>query len=277
MGPSAVRAAELQRELEELGHDVADGGNVFAHEPETRDESETGLRFAEEIARTCESLGQRVERACQAGETPLVIGGDHSIAMGTAAGLASHDDRVGVLWLDAHGDFNTPGRSPSGNVHGMPLASMVGLGDPQLCEIGGIAPKVREEDVAIVGARSIDDTEGQALAKSDVSVFTMRDVDERGMREVITDAIEIASSDVDWLHVSLDMDIVDPEIAPGVGTPVRGGITFREAHLALELVADSGRMGSMEVVEVNPILDEGNRTADLAVGLAKSAFGNRIL
>lgn len=277
MGPSAVRAAELAQTLEELEHGVEDDGNVFAHEPETRADTEEGSRFVDEIVRTCEALARRVRRARAEDEIPLVVGGDHSLAMGTAAGLSAEDERIGVLWIDAHADFNTPDTSPSGNVHGMPLASIVGRGDPRLCEVGGTAPKVREEDVAIVGARSVDGEEAKSLRSSDVSVFTMRDVDERGMRSVMEEALEATLRDADGLHVSLDMDVVDPEIAPGVGTPVKGGVSFREAHLAMELVNDSGAMRSMDVVEVNPILDEANRTADLAVGLAASAFGKQIL
>jgi len=277
MGPSALRAADLASRLEDLDHDVEDGGNVFAHEPETQAMDEAGMRFVDEIVRTSEAVARRVRRAKLEDEVPLVIGGDHSLAMGTAAGIATEDSRVGILWIDAHGDFNTPETTPSGNVHGMPLASIVGRGDPRLCEIGGVAPKVREEDVAMVGTRSLDPPEAEALRESDISVHTMRDIDEQGMRSVMEAAIEDIDPDTDWLHVSLDMDVVDPEIAPGVGTPVPGGISYREAHLAMEIVNDSGSMGSMEVVEVNPILDERNRTADLAVGLAGSAFGKRIL
>jgi arginase len=277
MGPSAVRAANLEAKLEDLDHDVEDGGNVFAHEPETQTEREAGMRFVDEIVRTCEAVARRVRRAKLDDEAPLVVGGDHSLSMGTVAGIASEDTRVGVLWIDAHGDFNTPDTTPTGNVHGMPLACTVGRGDRRLCEIGGMAPKVREEDVAIVGTRSLDRPEAEALRDSKVSVFTMRDIDERGMREVMEDALAEIDSGPDWLHVSFDMDVVDPEIAPGVGTPVPGGISYREAHLAMEIIHDSDAMASLELVEVNPILDERNRTADLAVDLAASAFGQTIL
>jgi arginase len=277
MGPSALRAADLAPNLEKLDHSVEDGGNVFAHEPETRSTDEAGMRFVDEIVRTCEAVGRRVRSAKIEDEVPLVVGGDHSLSMGTAAGIATEDTRVGVLWVDAHGDFNTPETTPSGNVHGMPLACMVGRGDRRLCEIGGVAPKIREEDVAIVGTRSLDPPEAEALRDSEVSVFTMRDIDEQGMRSVMEAALDEVVPDTDWLHVSLDMDVVDPEIAPGVGTPVPGGISYREAHLAMEIVNDADAMRSMEVVEVNPILDERNRTADLAADLAASAFGKRIL
>jgi arginase len=277
MGPSAVRAAELEASLEELPHEVRDGGNVFAHEPETRAETEEGPRFREEIVRTCEALARRVRSAMAEDEAPLVVGGDHSLSMGSVAGVAADDERTGVLWVDAHGDFNTEKTSPSGNVHGMPLAAIVGHGDRHLCEIGGLAPKVREEDVAIVGPRSIDPPEAEALRSSEVSVFTMRDVDEHGMREVMEQALDIVTDGPDRLHCSLDLDVVDPEIAPGVGTPVKGGMSYREAHLSMEMVHDSGALGSMDVVEVNPILDERNRTAEMAVDLTASAFGKQIL
>lgn len=277
MGPSAVRAANLASRLERLGHDVRDGGNVFAHEPETRKPTESGLLFLDEIVRTCETVGHRVLQAKEQGEVPLVVGGDHSIAMGTAAGVAAEDERVGIVWIDAHGDFNTPETSPSGNIHGMPLAAIAGRGDPRLCEIGGVAPKARERDMVIVGARSVDGAESELLRESNVTVFTMRDIDERGMGRVMESALTIAREGTDWLHVSLDLDAVDPGMAPGVGTPVPGGLTYREAHLALEMVSDTERLGSLELVEVNPILDEGNRTAELAVELAASAFGKEIL
>lgn len=277
MGPSAVRSANLAKRLEELGHAVHDGGNVFAHEPETQEGEQGGLLFLDEIVETCESVGRRVQQAKANEEVPLVVGGDHSISIGSLAGVASEDTRVGILWIDAHTDFNTPKTSPSGNVHGMPLAAIAGFGDPRLCEVGGIAPKAREGDIVIVGARSVDGAESQLLRESNVTVFTMRDIDERGMSRVMESALTIATEGTDRLHVSLDMDAVDPETAPGVGTPKPGGLTYREAHLALEMVNDSGRLGSMDVVEVNPILDEGNRTAELGVELAASAFGKKIL
>ncbi|MGH2669348.1 MAG: arginase [bacterium] len=277
MGPSAIRAARLEARLEELGHEVKDAGNVFAPEPETRKVKETGLRFASEIIQACETLARRVRAAREKDEFPLVLGGDHSIAMGTVGGIAAPGTRVGVLWIDAHADFNRPETSPSGNVHGMPLAALVGRGDPRLTGIAGVTPKVQEDKIALVGARSIDDVERKELQDSDVTVFTMRDIDELGMRRVMEQAIDIVTHGTDWVHGSVDMDVVDPAYAPGVGTPVPGGITFREAHLALEMVADSKAMRSLEIVEVNPILDQRNQTAELAVGLALSAFGKRIL
>lgn len=277
MGPSAIRTARLEARLEGIGHEVRDGGNVFAHEPETRKVKDTGSRFANEIARACETLSRRISGAVVKQEFPLILGGDHSLAIGTGAGICEGGRRVGVLWVDAHADFNTPETSPSGNVHGMPLATLVGRGDPRLVNVGGVAPKVDEEKVVIVGARSIDLPERKALEDSGVTVFTMRDLDERGMRKTMERALDIVTANTDWVHLSLDLDVVDPAHAPGVGTPVPGGITYREAHLAMEMLYDSGRLRSMEVVEVNPILDERNRTAELAVDLILSGLGKAIL
>jgi arginase len=277
MGPSAVRSAGLADRLKGLGHDVEDDGNVFAEEPETQAEDGSGAYFVEPIVRSCESVAQRVRQAREDGAVPLVVGGDHSISMGSVAGVGGDEARVGVLWVDAHADFNTPETSPSGNVHGMPLAALTGRGDPRLCEVGGTAPKVRDRDVVIVGARSVDEAERELLRESDVTVFTMRDIDERGMSRVMESAITIATEGTDGVHASVDLDSVDPETAPGVGTPEPGGLTYREAHLAMEMVADTDRLVSMDLVEVNPILDERNRTAELAVELGASAFGKKIV
>ena len=215
------------------------------------------------------------------GFAPLVLGGDHSIAIGTVGGVSKffqeRGKRIGLIWIDAHADMNTPQTSPSGNIHGMPLACCVGLGPRELTHLEGYAPLVRPENVALVGVRDVDVLEKPHVRHSGVRVFTMRHIDERGMRAVMEEAIQIASEDTAGFHVSLDMDFIDPAEAPGVGTPIRGGGTYRETHLALEMLSDTGRMTSMEVVEVNPILDEENRTARLAVELAMSAFGKRIL
>jgi arginase len=211
----------------------------------------------------------------------LILGGDHSLAVGTVSGVSRHlrarGEKLGMIWIDAHTDMNTPATSPSGNVHGMPLACCIGLGPKELTDIFGYSPKVAPENVALVGIRSVDDQERNNVRKSGVHAFTMRDIDERGMRWVIEESIKIAGAGTAGFHVSLDMDAVDPREAPGVGTPVRGGITYREAHLAMEILSDSGRMTSMEVVEVNPVIDEVNRTAVLAVELVMSAMGKRIL
>jgi arginase len=214
--------------------------------------------------------------------TPLVLGGDHSLAAGSVSGVAEfyrrQGQKIGVLWIDAHSDINTPATSPSGNVHGMPLAALLGLGPSPLGDIFGFTPKVAAENTVLIGVRDIDRAERENIRRAGVAaVYTMRDIDERGMRAVMEEALETASRGAAGYHVSLDMDWIDPEDAPGVGTPVRGGATYREAHLAMEILADHGRMLSFEIVEVNPVIDERNRTADLAVELACSAFGKKIL
>lgn len=286
MGPSAVRVAGLAGRLESLGHAVTDGGNVAVEIAETRDVGSVQARFLREIAETCGRTAEAVREALEAGMTPLVLGGDHSVAAGTVSGVAEYYRRrgegVGLIWLDAHSDINTPASSLSGNVHGMPLAALLGLGqEGELAALGGIfgvVGKVRAENVALVGVRDIDAAERENLRLAGVrAVYTMREIDERGMRAVMEEAVRVAGEGTAGYHVSLDMDFVDPEDAPGVGTPVRGGATYREAHLAMEIVADDARMVSFEMVEVNPVIDERNRTADLGVELACSAFGKKIL
>jgi arginase len=226
-------------------------------------------------------LARLVEQVLGEGTLPVVLGGDHSVAIGTLAGVSRHfrreRQRIGLLWVDAHADMNTPRTSPSGNVHGMPLACCIGVGPRELTHLFGYAPKVDPRNVALVGVREVDALERPHVRHSGVRAFTMRDIDERGMRAVMQDALQIASEGTAGFHVSLDMDYVDPAEAPGVGTPVRGGGTYREAHLAMEMICDSGRMVSMEVVEVNPVIDQFNRTAVLAVELVMSALGKRIL
>jgi arginase len=282
MGPSAVRVAGLGKRLAALGYDVSDLGNVPVAQPEAvEDAGPSHARFLPQIADACESLANMVVWAISDGRMPLVLGGDHSIAVGTIAGISKSfreaGRTIGVLWVDAHADMNTPQSSPSGNVHGMPLACCVGVGPDALTKIFGFAPKVDPENVALVGIRDVDLLERGVVRDTRVRAFTMRDIDERGMRAVMDDAIAIASNGTAGFHLSLDMDFVDPEYAPGVGTPVRGGATYREAHLAMEVICDSARMVSMEVVEVNPVIDEVNRTADLAVELILSAMGKKIL
>jgi arginase len=234
-----------------------------------------------QIAETCRRVGLAVERAVAAGKVPLVLGGDHSVAIGSVAGVSRSFRKkkmsVGLIWIDAHADMNTPGTSPSGNVHGMPLACCIGLGPKELTHLFGFSPKVAPRNVALVGVRDVDQLEAPHVRNSGVVAFTMRHIDERGLRAVMEDAIGIATSGTAGFHLSLDMDYVDPREAPGVGTPVRGGGTYREAHLAMEMICDSGKMLSMEVVEVNPVIDEVNRTADLGVELVMSALGKRIL
>lgn len=281
MGVSAIRFAGLGQRLGALGYAVEDLGNVAVEQPERAPGGPRNARFLSQIAQTCVRLADLVERAARAGQTPLVLGGDHSVAMGTVAGMAKHlrraDKRLGLLWIDAHPDMNTPQTSTSGNVHGMPLACSIGIGPRKLTQLGGFSPKVAPANVALVGVRDVDALEKPHVKNSGVFAFTMRDIDERGMRAVMAEALEVVSAGTAGFHVSLDLDAVDPQYAPGVGTPVRGGLNYREAHLAMEMAGDTRRLLSMEVVEVNPILDEANQTALLAVELVMSAMGKRIL
>jgi arginase len=281
MGPSAVRVAGLEARLEALGHVVEDGGNVAVAIPEQKKEGHPNAKYLKEITATCTKHAELVLKTLEAGKVPLCLGGDHSMAAGTVAGVAEfyrrQNQRIGVIWIDAHTDINTPESSPSGNVHGMPLAAIMGLGPPELANIFNFSPKVQPENCVMVGVRDIDAIEKANVHRAGIEVLTMRDIDERGMRTVMEEALRMAGRGTAGYHVSLDMDWVDPEDAPGVGTPVRGGATYREAHLAMEIIADHGRMLSMEIVEVNPVIDEHNRTADLAVELAVSAFGKKIL
>jgi arginase len=282
MGPSAMRVAGLEARLEALGHQVTDGGNIRVEIAETQDRGSKSARYLKEIAETCEHAAEAVLKTLEDGETPLVLGGDHSIAAGSVSGVAEfyrrQNQKVGVIWIDAHSDFNTPESSPSGNVHGMPLAALLGMGPEQLTNLFGYSPKIAPENTVLIGVRDIDAAERENLRRAGVTeVYTMREIDERGMRVVMEKALRAAGRRTAGYHVSLDMDWIDPEDAPGVGTPVRGGATYREAHLAMEIIADHGKMLSMEIVEVNPVIDEHNRTADLAVELACSAFGKKIL
>jgi len=281
MGPSALRVAGLQARIKQLGHQVEDIGNIPVKQPEEMSYGEKRAKYLGEIAEACKDLGETVEKSLGEGFMPLVLGGDHSIAAGAISGVASHfrkeKKEVGYIWLDAHGDMNTPESSPSGNVHGMPLASIMGYGPPELTELMGFKPKVAPQNIVLVGVRDLDSQEKKLVKKSGVHVFTMRDIDERGMREVMSDALKYAMDDTAGIAVSLDMDFVDPSDAPGVGTPVRGGVTYREAHLAMEMIADSEAMVSLEIVEINPVIDEHNRTALLGVELALSGLGKKIL
>jgi arginase len=281
MGPSAVRVAGLEARLEALGHQVEDGGNVAVAIPEQKKEGAANAKYLREITATCTKHAELVVHTLEAGMVPLALGGDHSMAAGTVSGVAEFYHRqsqsIGLIWIDAHTDINTPETSPSGNVHGMPLAALMGLWPGELANIYGFTPKVRAENCVLVGVRDIDAVEKENVRRAGIGVFTMRDIDERGMRTVMEEALRIAGNGTAGYHISLDMDWVDPEDAPGVGTPVRGGATYREAHLAMEIIADHGRMLSFEIVEVNPVIDEHNQTADLAVELALSAFGKKIL
>lgn len=282
MGPSAIRYAGLNEELLKLGIDVKDYGNVPVAIRETREIGDSRVKYLNEVVAVCEELACWVESAVMQGSIPLVLGGDHSIAIGTMGGIARAARKskrgCGVIWFDAHGDFNTHETTPSGSIFGMPLAAIVGRGHERLVNCCGIAPKAKEEDVVLIGARDLDPEERQSLRQSKIRVFTMKDIDEAGIGYVIREAIEIASSGgIQPLHITIDMDVIDPMFAPGVGTPETGGLTYREAHLAMEILAESGLVGSLEVVEVNPILDKGNRTARLAVELVASALGKTII
>ena len=281
MGPSALRVAGLQSRLKQLGRQVEDEGNVAVPQAEEQPYGEKKARYLDEIAQTCKGLADMVRKTLDEDMFPLVLGGDHSIAVGTVAGAAAHfhqsGKRIGVIWLDAHGDMNTPESSPSGNVHGMPLASIMGYGPPELVDLAGVKPMVEPRNVALVGIRDLDSKERRFAKESGVHVFTMRDIDERGMREVMAEALRFATDDTAGVAVSLDMDFVDPSDAPGVGTPVRGGVTYREAHLALEMIADSRTMVSFELVEINPVIDLHNTTALLGVELVLSGLGKKIL
>jgi arginase len=282
MGPSALRVAGLQARIKQLGHQVEDIGNVSVKQPEEMSYGEKRAKYLGEIAEACKDLAEAVQKTLEEGMLPLVLGGDHSIAVGSMSGVAGHvrkkeKKQVGFIWLDAHGDMNTPESSPSGNVHGMPLAAVMGYGAPELVELLGFKPKVEPQNISLVGIRDLDSQEKKLVKKSGVHVFTMRDIDERGMREVMSEALRYAIDDTDGVAVSLDMDFVDPSDAPGVGTPVRGGVTYREAHLAMEMIADSEAMVSMEIVEINPVIDEHNRTALLGVELVLSGLGKKIL
>jgi arginase len=281
MGPSAMRVANLNKRLASLGYHVEDLGNIPVHQPESLPAGPRRSMYLPQISETCVRLAKMVEKVVAGGKAPLVLGGDHSVAVGTVSGLSRHFRKkkaaLGLIWIDAHADMNTPESSPSGNVHGMPLACCIGMGPRQLTHIYGYAPKVDPKNVALVGIREVDQLEKPHVRNSGVRAFTMRDIDERGLRAIMEEAIQIATAGTEGFHVSLDMDSIDPREAPGVGTPVRGGITYREAHLAMEIICDSGRMTSMEVVEVNPVIDEANRTACLATELVMSAMGKRIL
>jgi arginase len=277
IGASAIRYAGLNDQLRRLGYTVNDVGNIVVPQPESQPTGAPHLKYLEPIIRASENLADVVTEALQTGEFPLILGGDHSIALGSITGVARVHQDIGVIWVDAHGDFNTSETTPSGNIHGMVLAALAGLGPTSLTHLGGWAPKINKQTIVIVGARDLDPQEQELLRQEHIHVFTMTDIDQRGMAETIRAAVEIASQASHGFHLSLDMDSLDPREAPGVGTPVRGGLTYREAHLAMEVIAASGRMVSMDAVEVNPILDRENATAHLAVELILSALGKKIL
>ncbi|MFL5925615.1 MAG: arginase [Gaiellaceae bacterium] len=274
MGPSAIRYAGLEARIRELGLDVADWGDVRSPVPEAIDEGSATHRYLGPIKQVCEKVATLVRDALEQEQVPLVLGGDHSIAMGTLGGMASARGAGATLWIDAHGDLNRPSTSPTGNVHGMPLAAALGVAGDDFSSEVYPTPSIRR--AALVGVRSLDPGERELIRELDVRVFTMSEIDRHGMERVLNEALEFLA-DAAFLHVSLDLDAVDPMVAPGVGTPVRGGLSYREAHLALEVLAEAGVLDSLDVVEVNPVLDRENATAQLAVELVASALGARIL
>lgn len=281
MGPSALRLTELGDRLRALGHQVSDAGNLPVPIADGCSEGDPRSRYVAPIASVCHSLGARTEAIAQAGGLPLILGGDHSVSMGSVNGVASayraRGERIGLIWIDAHGDINTADTSPSGNVHGMPLAALLGHGLPSLTEIGGAAPAVLDEDVVLYGVRELDPGEQARLAEWDLLALTMSDIDRHGVATSFEQALQRAGHGTAGVYVSLDLDAIDPRHAPGVGTPVLGGLTYREAHLLMEMLADSGLLIGMDLTEINPSLDQGNATAELAAELAESAFGRRIL
>jgi arginase len=281
MGPSAIRIAGMGARLTELGHKVVDEGDIVIKNIEELKVGDERARYLPEIARAATAVARKVERIMRLKHFPLVLGGDHSIAVGTVSGIAAfahgQGKKLGLLWIDAHGDINTPESSPSGNIHGMPLAALLGFGAPELTSVGGPTPKVDPANVALVGIRSLDAGEKKRLKETGVQVHTMSDIDRHGVPSVMKKALAQVTAGTDFVHVSLDLDAVDPSVTPGVGTPVKGGLDYREAHLIMEVIADAGIMTSLEVVEVNPILDEGNASAEFAVELVQSAFGKKIL
>ncbi|MET3698372.1 arginase [Bacillus oleivorans] len=277
MGPSAIRYAGVVERLEELGYEIEDVGDLEIGKREKTIIERSNLRNLKAVLEANELLHERVSDVMKKGMFPLVLGGDHSIAMGTLAGVAEHFQNLGVIWYDAHGDLNTEETSPSGNIHGMPLAVSLGMGHPSLTNIGGYSPKLKPENVVIIGARALDEGEKELIKKVGIKTYTMHEVDRLGMTTVMEETIAYLKERTDGVHLSLDLDGLDPDHAPGVGTPVAGGLTYRESHLAMEMLAESGIITSAEFVEVNPILDEKNRTAQVAVALMGSLFGEKLL
>ncbi|MEZ5337974.1 MAG: arginase [bacterium] len=281
MGPSALRIARVAQQLEELGHEVHDEGDISIAGPETEKIPHPNHRYMPEIARACGKLASWFRRSLDSGHFPIALGGDHSMAIGSIAGIASHcrerNLRLGVLWVDAHADINTPETTPSGNIHGMPMAVSLGRGPAELVNIGFEGAKLSPQDVSYIGLRSVDPGEARAVHELEIEYFAMPDIDRQGVPVIIDKVLERLSGRVDHLHVSFDMDAIDPRIAPGVGTPVFGGLTYREAHLVMETLAQCPCFSSLELVEVNPVLDSVNRTAELGAELIASALGKRIL
>jgi len=282
MGPSAFRIAGLGERIASLGHTSVDKGDLPAPIPETQEQRDERKKYVRDIAKVCQKLYQTALMSLEEGAMPLVLGGDHSLAAGSVAAAAewarkTKDLPIGLLWVDAHGDMNTPSTSLSGNVHGMPLAALLGPEPSELARIGGFTPKVLPAHTVILGVRNLDDREKVAVRDSHVHVFTMKDIDRQGIASIVEQAVNLAGSGTAGIHVSFDMDVCDPSIAPGVGTPVKGGLNYREAHMVMEIVADSGLLTSLDMVEVNPTLDMQNATAELGTELVLSALGMKIL
>ncbi|MBD8014871.1 MULTISPECIES: arginase [Planococcus] len=279
MGPSAIRYAGVVERIEELGHHVTDEGDIQIGLADGSVDTSTNLRNLKVITEATEALGDKVFEVAEAGNFPLVLGGDHSIAIGTLSGISERHENLGVIWYDAHADMNTSETSPSGNIHGMPLAASFGHGHEKLTNIRGYSPKVKPENIVIIGARSVDPGERQLIKEHGIRVYSMHEIDKMGMNAVIEDSIRYLKEErkTDAVHLSLDLDGIDPMYTPGVGTPVPGGISYRESHLAMEMLFDADIITSAEFVEVNPILDEKNRTADVAVALIGSLFGEKLL
>jgi len=281
MGPAALRVARITQRIARLGYSVHDLGDMRLERPQTVPEVDEKLKYVREISNACEQLAAEVEEILKAGQLPLILGGDHSIAIGSFAGATSNyrkqNETLGLIWFDAHADMNTPETTPSGNIHGMPLATLLGYGTPELTNVAGFAPKLDPRLCAHVGARDIDPGERELIKKLGMRFFTMREIDERGMKAVMDDAIKIASGGSGGYTVTFDVDVLDPGDAPGSGTLVRGGLTYREAHLGMEKIAEAGGMRMLEIVEINTALDVNNKTAELGVELILSALGKTIL
>ncbi len=281
MGPSALRIANLKGKLELLGYKVIDSGDIFIQNVERQKITNPRLKYVNEILRTSKILAGKIEKVLEKKQFPLCLGGDHSMALGTIAGISSYCKKnrlkLGIIWIDAHADMNTDETSPSGNIHGMPMAAGLGLGNERLVNFYGFAPKVKAENCALIGVRSIDQREKINIKRAGLPVFTMTDIDKLGIHRIISRVLKQFREKVDHIHVSFDLDSVEPNIAPGVGTPVSGGLSYREAHLLMESIAECGCMSSLEISEVNPILDRKNRSAEFAADLAASSMGQRIL
>jgi arginase len=285
MGPSAIRIAGIESKLKKLGYKVSDSGDIFIQNIELQNSRTLGtnpkLKYLPEILKTTKILAKKVEKVLEQGQFPLCLGGDHSMALGTIAGISSYCRgkklETGVIWIDAHADMNTDKTTPSGNIHGMPMAASLGIGNEKLVKLLDFSPKIKPENCVLIGVRSIDRLEKENIKKLGVAVYTMSDIDKLGIHRIIARVLKQFQKKVDHIHVSFDLDVVDPTFAPGVGTPVSGGLSYREAHLLMESIAECGCMSSLEVTEVNPILDDRNKSAEFATNIIASSLGQRIL